>query len=38
MYTYLEDSNEEAVNLLDDSLLQDRSLDDDHGGLSENKV
>ena len=38
MYTYLEHSNEEAVNELDDSVLHDRSLDDDNGGLSENKV
>ena len=40
MYTYIpiEDSNEEMVNVLDNSHLHDKSLYDNHGGASVNKV
>ena len=38
VYIPIEDSNEEMVNVLDNSHLHDKSLDDYHGGASVNKV
>ena len=38
VYIPIEDNNEEMVNVLDNSLLHDKSLNDYHGGPSVNKV